>query len=1609
MKTPIISESRRSLRSAFGPLPGLGLLLLALACALTQVRAGTTHYVNLNNAAPASPYLTWASAATNIQAAVDAASAGDEIVVSNGVYQTGSRVVYGATANRVAVTKAVWVRSFNGPAVTVIRGYQVPGTTNGESAIRCVYLTNGAFLGGFTLSNGAVRKVGDVDKERSGGGVWCESTSAVVSNCVLSANAANAAAGGAFRGTLKQCLLTGNWAANGGGACLSALTGSALRANHADNGGGAYSCNLTNCTLTGNSAGDGGGVCVCTVLNSIVRTNTATDEANYTSDSLLSYCCTTPLPASGTGNLDTDPMLTDGVHVAPASPCAGRGSFAAVNGLDIDGEPWPNPPVIGCDQPPILATGPITVSLQLSATNTMAGLLVTCQGTLVGQVSAFRWELGDGLVVSNLLVISHAWMATGDYAVVLRAYNQTYPAGVTATVAVHVTPEVRYVLWNNPTPSPPYASWATAATNIQGAVDAAVTSGALVLVSNGVYQTGRRVVYGAMTNRLVVDKPITIQSVNGPAVTLIQGYQTPGTTNGGSAIRCVYLTNGALLSGFTLTNGATCATGDTTLELSGGGVWCASTNEIVTNCIVTANSAAASGGGVYAGNLQNCLVTNNWARLGGGGACNGFGNNCFFVANSAPSGPGGGAYNEILHHCTLVGNAATSAGGAYLGTLRNCILYNNQATNAPNYSGGTFNYCCTTPMPGSGTGNITGDPQLTDFHLSPSSPCRGTGSASYTTGVDLDGEPWLNPPSIGCDEYRSGSVTGPLTVAIQVSSGFVALGSNLTFTAVINGRITASVWNFGDGTILSNAPLASHAWSNAGDYAVILRAYNDSYPAGVSATVTIQAGGSLVHHVALTSSNPMPPYASWSTAAQSIQDAVDAALPGALILVSNGVYSTGGRVVSGAMTNRVAVTKPVTVQSLNGPVATVIQGYQVPGSLNGDAAIRCVYLTNGAVLSGFTLSGGGTRAGGGINAEQSGGGVWCESTNALVTNCVITANGAMRQGGGVYAGTLQNCTLTGNSAQIGGGACFGIRNNCLIITNHTSFAGGLGGGAYSDALNNCTLTGNRSASAMGGPAAGSGASDSTLNNCIVYSNTTSANGNYLRCTLNYCCTMPAPTNGVGNITNSPDLADAFHLNGASPCRGAGSPAFVTGVDLDGEAWANPPSIGCDEYHAEPVTGPLTVAIGAPWTGAAPGLALSFTAQINGQTTASVWDFGDGTIVSNCATVIHAWNVAGQYTLALRAYNDTYPAGVTATLIIRVLPAVYYVSAASPAPAAPYASWNTAAHTIQDAVDAVAALGARVLVTNGVYSTGGQMASGLITNRVAVTKPVTVQSVNGPLVTVIQGWQLPGTTTGDGAVRCVYLTNGALLAGFTLSNGAVRAVGDSVSECSGGGAWCESADAVISNCVFSANAASYAGGGAWQGTLKQCVLKANHAGLGGGVYASALRACALQDNLADTGGGAHSSTLVNCTLVDNLASDAGGVYLCDVTNSILWGNSSTMDPEFSYHSHLEYCCSTRLPDEGTGNQVVDPQLTDGVHVSSFSPCYRQGSYAAVSGLDIDGQVWANPPAIGCDERPVPATGPISLSVTVSATNTTIGTLVTCQGAAVGQVSDWRWGR
>ena len=377
-----------------------------------------------------------------------------------------------------------------------------------------------------------------------------------------------------------------------------------------------------------------------------------------------------------------------------------------------------------------------------------------------------------------------------------------------------------------------------------------------------------------------------------------------------------------------------------------------------------------------------------------------------------------------------------------------------------------------------------------------------------------------------------------------------------------------------------------------------------------------------VLYVDVNTTNPVPPYSDLTSAAVTIQDAADIATNGDLILVNDGVYEDGFRTIQESVTtssppyqqnysvtNRLVVTNALNIQSINGPSAAFI---------SGGGMYRCVYLSNRAVLSGFTLMNG---VAGWIYTTQSlrgnivtktnafnGGGVACPtvwgSSPVWVSNCVLTANMAYGNGGGADGVNLRNCTLTGNTATSGGGACDSTLSHCLvtgntanatgpiynmypgtyhsigilpasgggiyggsalncIVANNTAFAGG---GVYgASKLVNCTIVKNSAAfyGGMGSDNPGLYTS-SSLTNCLVYFNAAGTNANYgtTNFSMDHCCTFPLPSSGVGNFTNDPTLLDVyggdFHLQSNSPCCNSGINAGIANsTDLDG----NPRIVG----------------------------------------------------------------------------------------------------------------------------------------------------------------------------------------------------------------------------------------------------------------------------------------------------------------------------------------------------------------------------------------------------------------------------------------------------------------
>ena len=179
-------------------------VLLSGVLAIPADAAAITNYVAQAGQTPVLNYTNWATAASNIQDAVDVAAVGNTVLVSNGVYNTGSRSNcpnYNShiCPCRVVIAKGVMVRSWSGdPATTIIMGAWDPVTTNGPGAVRCVGMQDaGASLIGFTLTNGATlsSNVSPASYDTVGGGLLAVQA-LTISNCVIIGNSAANYGGG---------------------------------------------------------------------------------------------------------------------------------------------------------------------------------------------------------------------------------------------------------------------------------------------------------------------------------------------------------------------------------------------------------------------------------------------------------------------------------------------------------------------------------------------------------------------------------------------------------------------------------------------------------------------------------------------------------------------------------------------------------------------------------------------------------------------------------------------------------------------------------------------------------------------------------------------------------------------------------------------------------------------------------------------------------------------------------------------------------------------------------------------------------------------------------------------------------------------------------------------------------------------------------------------------------------------------------------------------------------------------------------------------------------------------------------------------------------------
>ena len=122
------------------------------------------------------------------------------------------------------------------------------------------------------------------------------------------------------------------------------------------------------------------------------------------------------------------------------------------------------------------------------------------------------------------------------------------------------------------------------------------------------------------------------------------------------------------------------------------------------------------------------------------------------------------------------------------------------------------------------------------------------------------------------------------------------------------------------------------------------------------------------NYVSATSGNDANNGLSWATAKQTIQAAVNVAVDGDTVLVSNGVYH---------VSSQITVTKGVTVR-----------GTSREAVVDGGGVTRCLYVSHAlATLDSLTIQRG---------SSDQGAGVYC--SGGTIQNCTVTANNAVGVG-----------------------------------------------------------------------------------------------------------------------------------------------------------------------------------------------------------------------------------------------------------------------------------------------------------------------------------------------------------------------------------------------------------------------------------------------------------------------------------------------------------------------------------------------------------------------------------------------------------------------------------
>ena len=695
-------------------------LVTATAMALFSwngAKAETTNYVSDLSGNDAWDGLTWETAKKSIQGAIDAASPGNTVLVTNGTYVLTSQIL---------ITNGITLRSTSGTNFTTVDGNYATGCfsiSNSQSVVEgftimrgsntmggglwmsagtiqgCVISSNTAYQGGGVflsyggvVSNCTIREnlASSPDYGTGGGGIWCES-GGIVRNCMIINNVADPVyngRGGGMRfyngGYLEGSTVMGNTGTGWGSSAL-----------RFDYGGVA-----TNCIITHNVAIDDGGVIRfsgggalydCTIIS-----NSGPARAVFFDNSGAGTAVNCRIIGNIGGDGPSGCSFMKDCTIAQNQATNGGGG-----GLSLD-DGW-------------LAIGCTIVSN--SASDFGGGVQLENGSTLIGcTIAANTSGQGGGGVNCNGGVLSNCFII-GNNAAFMGGLNLNGGTMDFCTISGNV------------------------ATNGPGGLDASGSGGIIrnCIISNNTAggDSGFGGGLGMNSGNLLISSIVCSNTA----------------TQGGGGINC----NGSAISNCIIAGNTAKSGGG--VNLNGG---------TVDHCAISGNMATnGSGGGMFiyqVGTIQGCLLSGNTASNGHGGGVYGHQGgeirNCLIVSNSVAANDCGGGVGFYqggkIENCTVVRNhAGWDGGGVFLnngGVAQNCIIRENTTDNtgrdAASYMDGwSYSYCCLYPLV-SGPENYDTDPFFVnpdggDFGLATNSPCIDTGIIEtwMSSVTDLEGKP----------------------------------------------------------------------------------------------------------------------------------------------------------------------------------------------------------------------------------------------------------------------------------------------------------------------------------------------------------------------------------------------------------------------------------------------------------------------------------------------------------------------------------------------------------------------------------------------------------------------------------------------------------------------------------------------------------------------------------------------------------------------------------------------------------------------------------------------------------------------------------------------------